>query len=252
MSKLEIIKTIVDNCDQDILVVEPIVKAEYISGCLNQELSAYGLTTYVSPDKSSVIINDEGMNTVLNYFEGTGFQPIITQEHVERIKNVLKIADKAKVPLIWSVEGFKRRYFQFKQMGFNGVNLYNVLNINTLNTAAAATSANGAVGLTIAVSWTGRLFLSTVENYIPNDFVKTKAVVKGSKFLIGLPLMMAEHTTNVIIGRIEMLLSGNELPINVTKHFNITEGPRLKDINKLKKPIIKFLRDKLDKYSEDN
>nr|ULD16083.1 hypothetical protein [Cylindrotheca closterium] len=139
-------------------------------------------------------------------------------------------------------------------MGFNGANLYNVLNINTLNTAA--TSANGAVGLTLsgvlAVSWKGGLFLSTVENYIPNDFAKTKAVVKGSKFVIGLPLMMAEHTTNLIIGRIEMLVNGNELPINVTKHFNITEGPRLKDIKKLKKPIIKFLRDKLDKYSGDD
>ena len=75
----------------------------------------------------------------------------------------------------------KKKYYLFKQYGFNGVNLYSLLNLNTINFAGAALAASGAVSLTlptaIALSWSGSLFLSTVEHIIPDSLNKTKAIV---------------------------------------------------------------------------
>ena len=248
MSKYEITKAVLDKCNDDIIdisLLESITKAEHVSECLNKELSSYGLTTYVSSDKASVLIDDQGMSQVINYFEGTGYQPVVTEEHVERVKDIIQSADKQKIPLLWSQSGFKKRYYNFKQIGFNGVNLLNVININTLNAPAAALAPNGAVAVSlsgvIALSWTGSMFLSTLENYIPNDFVKTKAIIKGSKFAIAIPIRLVEHTTNTIFGATENWTIGVQLPINVTDKFNVADGPRIKDIKKLKKPVGEFL-----------
>ena len=248
MSKYEIARNVIDKCSTDIIdmsLLESIVKAEHVSECLNRELSAYGLNTFVSPDKTSVVIDDQGMTQVINYFEGTGYQPVVTEEHVERVKNIIQSADKEKIPLLWSQAGFKKRYYNFKQIGFNGANLLNVLNINTLNAAAATLSPTGAVTLSlsgvVALSWTGSMFFSTLENYIPNDFVKTKAIIKGSKFAIAIPIRLVEHTTNTIFGAAENCTIGVQLPINVTDKFNVADGPRIKDIKKLRKPVGEFL-----------
>ena len=248
MSKYEIARNVIDKCSTDIIdmsLLESIVKAEHVSECLNRELSAYGLNTFVSPDKTSVFIDDQGMSQVINYFEGTGYQPVVTEEHVERVKNIIQSADKEKIPLLWSQAGFKKRYYNFKQIGFNGANLLNVLNINTLNAAAATLSPTGAVTLSlsgvVALSWTGSMFFSTLENYIPNDFVKTKAIIKGSKFAIAIPIRLVEHTTNTIFGAAENCTIGVQLPINVTDKFNVADGPRIKDIKKLRKPVGEFL-----------
>ena len=75
----------------------------------------------------------------------------------------------------------KKKYYFFKQYGFNRVNLYFLLNLNTINSAGADVSATGAVSLTlptvIALSWSGGLFLSTVKNIILDSMNKTKAIV---------------------------------------------------------------------------
>jgi hypothetical protein len=134
MSKYEIAKTVIDKCSTDIIdisLLEPITKAERVSEYLNRELSAYGLNTFVSPDKTSVLIDDQGMSQVINYFEGTGYQPVVTEEHVERVKNIIQSADKEKIPLLWSQAGFKKRYYKFKQIGFNGANFLNVRKLHT-------------------------------------------------------------------------------------------------------------------------
>ncbi len=69
---------------------------------------------------------------------------------MERVQNILESANKEKIPLLWSQSGFKKRYFNFKQIGFNGANLFNVLNINTLNIVGATLLPTGAVTLTIS------------------------------------------------------------------------------------------------------
>ena len=48
-------------------------KAEMISHCLNRELGAYGFKSYTSPDKTTVLINDEGMCKVLDFFKGKDY-----------------------------------------------------------------------------------------------------------------------------------------------------------------------------------
>ena len=74
---------------------------------------------------------------------------------MERVKSIIQSADKDKVPLLWSQAGFKKRYYNFKQIGFNGANLLNVLNLNTLNAAAATLSPTGAV----TTQWCGSIKL---------------------------------------------------------------------------------------------
>jgi len=59
-----------------------------------------------------------------------------------------------------------------------------------LPTGAATITIAGVV----AVSYSGSLFFSTIENYRPNTLPKTKVVVGAAKVLISLPLQIVEFT----------------------------------------------------------
>ena len=50
------------------------------------------------------------------------------------------------------------------------------------------------------LSWPGILFLTTLDNYIPNSFSNTKVVIKVSKFVLGILIIFVEHTSTAIIG----------------------------------------------------
>lgn len=87
MSELKIISDVLDKCSKSQLesIFAPIVdlplsstKAEMVSHCLNTELGAYGLTSFTSPDKTTVLINDEGMCKVFDFFKNTNYQPVLT------------------------------------------------------------------------------------------------------------------------------------------------------------------------------
>lgn len=97
------------------------------------ELGAYGLKTYVVPDKISVYIDDEGMCKALDFFKGKIYQPVLTPEYMERIRTVVDFANKNKVDLLSGQHGLRKKYYSLKQYGFNRINLYNLLNMNTLN-----------------------------------------------------------------------------------------------------------------------
>lgn len=94
---------------------------------------------------------------------------------------------------------------------------------------------------------TGILFLSTVENYIPNNMVKTKAAVSGAKFVLALPIGCIEWTSNTIIGFIEKTVVGSELSTTVRAVYRLQEGPKINDLSKFKKPVITWGIDKLKK-----
>ena len=228
-------------------------KAEMISHCLNTELGAYGFKSYVSPDKTSVLINDEGMSKVINFFEGKGYQPVLTEQHTKRVGTVVDFANNNKVDFLWAQAGLRKKYYYFKQYGFNGVNLYNVLNINTINSAAAALSPIGAAGITMAgvvtLSWTGSLFFSTLENYIPNTMPRTKLAVTGMKYGIALPIRCVEWTSNQIFGFAENVILGRQLPTNVTEVYKLNIGPEIKDIAKVKKPALSWRIHQLKKWN---
>jgi len=262
-NKLQIAENIVDICSKHQLesVFAPLsdlsgscTKAQMISHCLNTELGAYGLETYLSPDKTAVFINDEGMCKVLDFFKGKGYQPVLTQEHTERVGTVIDFANKNKVDLVWAQDGLRKKYYFFKQYGFNGINLYNLLNLNTINAAGAALSPTGAVGLTmsgvVALSWSGSLFFSTLENYIPSNMTRTKVVVSGLKYGAALPIRCVEWTSNQIIGFAENILMGSQLPINITDTYKLSIGPKLKNISKVKKPLLGWLINQLNKLNK--
>jgi hypothetical protein len=138
-------------------------------------------------------------------------------------------------------------YFYLKQYGFGAWNLHNILKINTINSAIVRTSLNGAAPLTIsgtiALSFCSGIFLATVENYIPNEFILLKSSVRAAKFVTSVPIVIFEWTTNLfgnfiedqILRRLHILDS--PLPINVTNHFKLDVGPKVEDIPKIKKAI---------------
>jgi len=261
MTQLEIVETIVDTCSKSQLesVFAPLTdlpasctKAEMISHCLNIELGAYGFKSYVSPDKTAIFINDEGMCKVMDFFDGKGYQPVLTEQHTKRVGKVVDFANNSKVDLVWAQAGLRKKYYYFKQYGFNGVNLYNALNINTMNSAAAALSPVGAAGITMAgvvsLSWTGSLFFSTLENYIPNTMPRTKLAVTGMKYGLALPVRCVEWTSNQIFGFAENLIIGRQLPTNVTEVYKLNIGPEIKNITKVKKPALSCLINQLKKW----
>jgi hypothetical protein len=253
-NKLTIVSDILDHCSKEHLhsvfasltdLPSTSTKAEMISYCLNHELGAYGFKSYPSPDKSMVLINDETMWKIVDFLNQKGFTPHFTEQQVERIKTIQKVASDNNVGIYWSQEGFRRNYYYFKQYGFNGINLYNILNLNTANSAAAAISSTGAAGLTmagvIALSWSGSLFLSTLENYIPNNMVRTKAVISGAKFATAFPIRLTEWTSNQIFGFVEKIVIGIPLPTNVTHVYRLNVGPQVDKIFEIKRSAIKWL-----------
>lgn len=263
MSQLKIVSTILDQCSEEYLanVFAPIAdlpnsctKAEMVSHCLNTELGAYGLKTYPSLDKTAVLINDEGMCKVLDFFNGTGYQPILIDEHINRIKTVVDFADKGKVDFLWAQSGLSKKYYYFKQYGFNGCNLYNLLNLNTINSAAVAISPVGAAGMTmagvVAISWSGSLFFSTVDNYIPNTMPVLKAVVVGAKYTTAFPIRCVEWTSNTMLGFVEKLVVGHPLPTNVTEVYKLNIGPKLKNVEGIKKPILTWVISRLEIFNK--
>ena len=256
MNNTEIVKRVIDKCSTEELlkggVPEFLTDAEQISYCFNTELGAYGLKTNVSPDKRFIYIDDEGMSKVLSFFKGKEAQPALTAQHVESLKNLVETANEKNISLIWLRQGWSKRYYLFKQYGFHGVNIFRILNINNINTAAAMTSASGAASISIggvlALSYSGSLFFSTVENYIPNSYIKTKAAVGAAKVVVSFPLQVAEYTGNAIFGLGETLITGNTLPTNVTSTFRLDQGPQLKNLSELKQPVAEYLHRFVDKY----
>lgn len=258
-NKLLIVSDILDHCSKEQLqsVFAPLAglpptttKAEMISHCLNHELGAYGFQSYTSPDKSMVFINDEAMCHIVDFLKERGFTPQFTEQQIARIKTLHKVANDNKVSIFWSQSGLQKKYYYLKQYGFHGINLYNILNVNAINSGAAAVSATGAAGLTmagvVALSWSGSLFLATLENYIPNNMVRTKAVICGTKFVVGIPVRLTEWTANQIFGFPEKIVIGIPLPTNVTQVFRVHVGPEIEKIVEVKKSTIKWLLKQLE------
>lgn len=93
----------------------------------------------------------------------------------------------------------------------------------------------------VAMSWSGSMFFSTIENYIPSSMNKTKMVVTGLKFGIALPIRSVEWTSNKLIGFLENITIGHQLPINVSEAYKLNIGPKLQNITSLKKPLLEWL-----------
>jgi hypothetical protein len=144
------------------------------------------------------------------------------------------------------VDGFKKSYYYFKQFGFNGLNLMHLLNVNTQNAALASPAANGAAGFgingAVDISWSASLLLATVENSIPNDMRKIKAVVVGAKWVSAFLIRIVEWTVNSVTNLVDPWVFGTKLPINITEIYRLQIGPKVEDLPELKKSVIDWIK----------
>jgi hypothetical protein len=131
-------------------------KAELVCQCLNKKLSGYGFYSYPSADNTAVLVNDDTICKVLNFFTKKEYQPHITSEQVDRGKSIIEVANDNKINIFWQQIVLKRKYYYSKQYGFHGWNLFNLLNLNSVNSAAAAFSITGAS----TINMTGMVALS--------------------------------------------------------------------------------------------
>jgi hypothetical protein len=90
-------------------------KAEMISHCLNNELGAYGFHSYPSPDKTMVLIDDETMRKVVDFFNKKGYQPYITKEQIDRIKAIQRVSNDNNINIFWAQSGLRKKYYYLKQ-----------------------------------------------------------------------------------------------------------------------------------------
>jgi hypothetical protein len=102
----------------------------------------------------------------------------------------------------------------------------------------------------VALSWSGSIFLSSVEYYIPDSMPRLKLFVVTKKFVVAGPRRCVEWSGNQILGDVEYVFLGHSLPTNITEVFKLNEGPKLKDLKELKKPILSWMLDKLQKFNK--
>jgi hypothetical protein len=251
MDKSIVLVEVLDKCAPDYLqgLFDPIInlpadstKAEQIIACLNHELAAYGFKSYASPDRSAILVDDDTMSKVFTFFNNEIAQPPLTNEHVGRIKSLIQMAKQNQVSVLWNQAGLRKSYYMVKQYGFNGINLLNMLRLNTQNAALARTSLTGAAPFTmagaVALSWSASIVFATVENYIPNDYRKIKAMVAGAKWVSAVPIRFVEWTTNKIFGCFETIITDTPLPINMTETYGLQIGPKVEDLPELRKAVV--------------
>ena len=54
------------------------------------------------------------MRKVIDFFEGKGYPPVLTEQHIKRVKKIVDLADKNKVSLLWGQSGLSKNYYYFK------------------------------------------------------------------------------------------------------------------------------------------
>jgi len=103
-SKLELITTTIDQCSKDRLenlfydsnnMTNLSYKVERINECLNNELNAYGIKTFLGPDLSSIYIDDNSMCQILEFFnQNNYYQSQVSKEQIIRLKDLAEFSNK--------------------------------------------------------------------------------------------------------------------------------------------------------------
>jgi len=191
-----------------------------------------------------IYIDDGVMTRSYEVINQEGLFSYLTQEHLDRVRQLVKVSDKKHIPVIWKLDGIKQTYFMTKQYRFNLINLHHVL--QTKNDAATAASlspvsyATLTIPSVIAISYAGSLFLSLVENFVPQGPVKT--TIKGAKVIVALPIGITETVINAIFGQVEKLVLKQALPSNVTAVYSLTDGPEIKNMTALRVKIMDWAK----------
>lgn len=97
----------------------------------------------------------------------------------------------------------------------------------------------------ITIRFSGSLFLSTIENYIPASIPRLKMVIGGLKYIVALPIKLVDYLGNKILKFGEKFFMWNSLLITIINVYRINEGPYLSKMGEFKKPIINGLIERL-------
>ena len=199
-----------------------------ISSYLNENLVKMGIKTTTMKDYA-VGLDQETLEKVLRVACGEGSENGINMVEITNIANLMDSAKRNNIPIILKLDGIREKYWMLKQYGSHALAGWHVLQMSRVSSIAAAASSTGVaaftVGSGIAISFSGVVFLALIENHMPAGPVKN--VLKGARYLTGIPVMNIEYFSNAAFGLGESLIFGQQLPTNITSTYRILDGPEL-------------------------
>jgi hypothetical protein len=225
--------------DRPSILTDKIIKecsAKDLSLYLNDNLAKVGIKTSTTLKDCVVTVDQETMRKIVQVANEGISNNFFGPQEAENLIKLIETAEKKNIPIILRLTGTPLKYWNTKQYGFHGVTFLHALRLRTEASALAAVAGNGAAALTIgsgvAISFTGVMFLSLLESYVPVGPVKE--IVKGSKLVVGIPIVFVEYTANIITGVFEKALFNQTFPTNITSTFGILDGPELSKLNGFK------------------
>lgn len=90
-------------------ILDSCKKAEIVNQCLNTELEAFDLKTHVAIDKTSLLVNDEGLCKVRDFFKGKSYHPVLINQHTNRVGTVIDFANENKIDLLCTQGRFRKK-----------------------------------------------------------------------------------------------------------------------------------------------
>jgi hypothetical protein len=158
-------------------------------------------------------INDESQSRIVRCLSRNALVFSLEPASMERLYEISEMMYEKKIMMIWKLIYAEKNYYLAKQDAFNSINFYHALKVKNAAASAASVSASGSATLslssTFAISFSGALFLSLVEDHLSTDNLKT--AVKGVKIIVAFPVGIAKLLTNGIVGNFEKLIRNEPL-----------------------------------------
>jgi hypothetical protein len=225
------------------------VTPEKIADALNERLVKLGLKFDVSPDKSTISIDDKTKFIIKNL--NPADLDRLSKEDLNNLIDISKTIDERKLPVIWKPTIPRMAFFHTsKKLIFNGANIAHLIMHNKVQSASALASSTGHIPFNyrsaIGTSFMSVVLLNLIECHVP--YGRAKSVLKFTRNIVGFPLGITQYVYNYGFGIIEKRLFNTTLPINVTDTNLLLDGSALKDLEELKGPtnmVIKYITKKL-------
>lgn len=201
----------------DVSIKEFCITPENIQYYLNRELAAFGIETKSSLNGSMLYVDDEQQSRIVRFLSGNELVFSLEPADMERLYEIAEMVHEKKILMIWKLTVIEKNYQLAKQHVFNNINFYHARKVKNAAASSASISATGSATLslssTLAISFTGALFLSLVENHLLANNLKT--AIKGVKVIVAFPVSVAELVTNGIVDTFEKLIINEPLTFMV-------------------------------------
>jgi hypothetical protein len=231
------------DCGLD-LMTKPI-DIQALCEVLNQDATEKGIDITFGVDKDNIglVLNEIFKKKIV---EGG---PNVSEDQQRWLyEKQLQLSSK-EISLFMKPNTWGSVWYNFKQHTFGFGMLRGCFEVSKNTALKSSMSSNSACmptwGGIIASTFLISFGVSIIEGYIPAGPVKN--VVKTTTFILSRPTSLIEHALNVIIQPLENLFFKENLPINVTKYFRMTDGPTLnqtKDFKEMAEKIYKYLKSK--------